>query len=106
MDERGIRWSGRITRAEGTTYASIILNGRTSAGGEVTLTGEIRIDGNTARMSGLWVEPGFTSSVSAEATVTPPPQPTPGPSPIPTPTPVPNGTTGTNGGPNVVVTPP
>lgn len=105
VDEHNIRWNGTITRAEGTSGASFNLNGSTTAGGRVTLTGEIRIDGSTARMSGLWVEPGFTSSLSAEATVTPAPEPTPTPAPEPTPTPAPT-TGGSTNGPTLVISNP
>lgn len=104
VDEHNRRWQGTVTRAEGTSFATFILKGSTTAGGEVTITGEIRIEGTTASMSGLWVEPGFTSNVSAQATVAPQPEPTPEPEPEPEPTPVP-----TNGGtnpPSLVITTP
>jgi hypothetical protein len=107
VDEHGIRWSGRITRAEGNTFASLTLQGGTTAGGEVTLTGTVSVDGTTARFTGIWIEPGFTSNFSAEASVTPAPSPTPTPQPGPTPSPTPSPTpvpgNGGTGGPSIII---
>lgn len=105
VDEHNLRWSGTVTRAEGTTFASVVLRGSTTAGGDVTLTGDIQIDGTTARFTGIWVEPGYTSNFSAQATVSaqPEPTPTPGPDPTPTPTPTPGNTSGS---PSLVITTP
>ena len=93
VDNAGARWTGRIGRADGNRSASITLKGLTTAGNEVVMTGNVVIDGTSGRMSGLWVEPGFTSEFVAVAEVArqPQPQPTPPPS---------NGNGGNNGGTN------
>lgn len=101
VDEHNIRWKGSISRTDGNIFAAFTLKGGTTAGGEVTLTGDIRIEGSTATMSGLWIEPGFTSSLSARAAVTPVPDPGPEPEPDPAPT---NG--GSTNGPSLVITSP
>lgn len=107
VDEHNIRWSGKITRAESAAFATVNIKGGTTAGGEVTLTGEVRVEGTLARMTGIWIEPGYTSNFSAEATVTPAPAPTPtpqpGPGPTPTPTPAP--TNGGTNGPTLIIGP-
>jgi len=107
VDEHNRRWQGSVTRAEGTNFATFNLKGSTTAGGDVTMTGDVRIDGTNARIVGLWVEPGFTSNFSAEATVAPGPSPTPQPGPTPTPTPAPaNGDSGGDtDAPSLVITP-
>lgn len=102
VDNHGGRWRGDLGRVEGNT-ALVTLKGMTTAGGEVVITGSIVTDGSTGRLTGMWVEPGFTSEVFAEAGNLPP-SPTPGPTPpanggnqgggtnptpSPTPTPVP-----------------
>jgi len=107
IDNLGARWTGSIGRAD-QQVASVTLKGMTSAGGEVVITGNIRVSGNDGVLSGLWVEPGFTSDLFAEANnVQPSPEPTPTPLPNATPTPVPNQTggtnTGTGGGTGVVI---
>lgn len=100
VDNEGTRWTGSIGRVRDRS-ASVTLRGMTTEGNEVVITGNIRVEGTTARLTGTWVEPGFTSELSAEAGVAPQPSPTPtpengGPTPTPTPTPVPEN--GTNGG--------
>ena len=96
VDNEGTRWTGTIGRVSGNN-ASFTLKGLTTAGNEVVITGNIAIEGTTGRMTGTWVEPGFSSPISAEAGVAAQPTPTPtpengnnGPTPVPTPTPDPN----------------
>lgn len=103
VDEHNIRWKGSISRTDGNQFAAFILKGGTTAGGEVTLTGDIRIEGSTATMSGLWIEPGFTSSLSARASVTPAPEPDPSPEPESDPT---STNSGSTNGPSLVITSP
>jgi len=104
VDNQGGRWTGTIGRA-GETQASITLDGMTSAGAQVVITGTVTVNGSDATLSGLWVEPGITANVSATGSVTPSPTATPSatstptvnvtatPTPVliitPTPTPVP-----------------
>lgn len=112
IDNEGTRWTGSIGRVRDNS-ASVTLRGMTTDGNEVVITGNIRVEGTTANLTGTWVEPGFTSEISAEAGVAPQPQPTPAPSPTPGspstpppgPTPVPTpipGNSGTGGS----ITPP
>ncbi|MCC5847785.1 MAG: hypothetical protein JJU29_06780 [Verrucomicrobia bacterium] len=102
IDNEGTRWTGRIGRADGNRSASISLKGRTTTGNEVVMTGNVVIDGTSGRMTGIWVEPGFTSEFSAQAEVAPQPEPQPTPSPTPPPSNGnggnTNGTGGTGGG--------
>lgn len=93
VDNLGARWTGSIGRAD-SSVATVTLRGLTSTGVQVVITGEIRVNGTTATLSGIWVEPNLRSPVSADATVaasstpTPEPNPTGTPGPTATPTPV------------------
>ncbi len=92
IDNQGGRWTGSIGRAD-NQVASVTLRGMTSAGGEVVITGNITVSGSTGVLSGMWVEPGYTSELFAEAgNLQPAPAPTQTPVPgiTPTPTPFPN----------------
>ncbi len=90
VDNEGTRWTGRIQNEEGAS-ATVTLNGRTTTGVEVVITGNIHVEGTTATLGGLWVEPGLTANVSATATVAgsaaATPTPVPGATPTATPTP-------------------
>lgn len=93
IDNQGARWSGTIGRA-GADSATLTLRGMTSNGVEVVITGTITVSGTNATLSGLWVEPGLNSGVSASAsdvapqpTATPPANNTPDPGATSTPVP-------------------
>jgi len=92
VDNEGTRWTGTIGRAS-NALATFNLRGLTTTGVEVVITGTIRIEGTTATLSGVWVEPGLTAEVNASASVAGSPTATPTPigttSPTPTPTPSP-----------------
>lgn len=90
VDNLGARWTGTIGRASGN-LATLNLDGLTSNGTPVVITGNITIDGTTATLQGTWVEPVIRSAAFAQATVaaqpTPSPTVTPNPGATPTPTP-------------------
>ncbi|MGA0368646.1 MAG: hypothetical protein ACO3N7_04265, partial [Kiritimatiellia bacterium] len=92
VDNTGAPWAGSIGRAEGN-IATFTLDGSTSAGAAVVLTGTIVVNGSSASLSGTWIEPSLRSAASAEATVaaraTPTAQPTGSPTLTPTATPIP-----------------
>jgi len=88
IDNNGNQWTGTIGRAD-NSVATVTITGRTSNGVQVVITGEIRVEGTTAFLSGIWVEPSLRSTVSAEASVTPSPEPTPTGTPGATVTPTP-----------------
>lgn len=100
IDNLGARWTGTIGRASGN-LATVNLDGITSNGTPVVITGNITIDGTTATLQGTWVEPVIRAPAFAQATVAPQPIPTPNPietatpgaTPIPGTTPTPVGTT-------------
>lgn len=85
VDDQGARWTGTIGRADGT-LATFTLDGATSAGQEVVLTGTIVVDGTTATLSGTWIEPSLRSVATATATVSGVVTPTPTPTATPVPT--------------------
>ena len=89
IDNLGARWTGTIGRASGN-LATLNLDGITSDGTPVVLTGNITIDGTTATLQGTWIEPVIRAAAFAQATVAP--QPTATPNPITTPTPGPGAT--------------
>jgi hypothetical protein len=86
IDNLGARWTGSIGRAD-SSVATVTLRGLTSTGVQVVITGEIRVSGTSAPLSGIWVEPNLRSPANAEATVAATPTPTPEPNPTGTPGP-------------------
>ncbi len=78
VDNEGTRWTGSIGRADGDT-ATVTIRGITTTGVQVVITGSIVVNGTTAVLSGLWVEPSLTSNAFATATVAAGPTPTPTP---------------------------
>ncbi|WFB37167.1 hypothetical protein P3T73_05265 [Kiritimatiellota bacterium B12222] len=96
IDNLGARWTGNIGRIE-SNLATITLQGMTSTGAEVVISGTITINDTTGILFGNWIEPTLRSDANATATVasiiTPTPLPTntaePTTTPIPTVTVVP-----------------
>jgi hypothetical protein len=84
IDNFGRRWEGNIGRAD-TRVATLTLEGQTTTGVPVVITGQIQVNGTTGTLSGIWVEPSLRANLSAEATVSAAPTPTPGPEATPTP---------------------
>lgn len=78
VDNNGILFKGTIgdilsssTNASSSESATFTLNGSTTAGNSVTITGKLSGVGSTATMTGLWVEPGLYSSIYGVAGITP-----------------------------------
>ena len=85
VDNLGARWTGTINNVSGDE-ASVQLRGLTNTGVEVVITGTIKIEGTTGRLTGLWVEPNLRSNVSATAEVQAIPTATPTGNPTSNPT--------------------
>lgn len=74
VDNNGILWKGSIGNSPDSSNpdASFTVGGRTTAGQDVTISGNLRKDGASATiasMSGTWIEPGFYATVQAFANV-------------------------------------
>ena len=69
-DNASQTWSGEITSVQETT-ASFSLQGRTSAGASVDIAGTLTYDetDTLGTMNAAWIEPSFSGSIFAEATV-------------------------------------
>jgi hypothetical protein len=70
VDNNGLVFRGTIGRA-GESEASFTLNGQSTAGGKVTISGNIQVpvgSGN-ATMRGTWIEPSVFGAVAAVASV-------------------------------------
>jgi hypothetical protein len=74
-DNAGQNWAGQISSVQ-SGAAAFTLRGRTSAGVQVDVAGALRFstaeDAATATMDATWIEPGFSGSILARATVSPP----------------------------------
>jgi hypothetical protein len=74
FDNANQKWSGRISTVDGSV-ASFSLRGTTSAGQSVDVVGVLRYaeSGNqpTSTMDATWIEPGFSGSILAQASVNP-----------------------------------
>jgi hypothetical protein len=74
FDNANQKWSGRISTVDGSV-ASFSLRGTTSAGQSVDVVGVLRYaeSGNqpTSTMDATWIEPGFSGSLLAQASVNP-----------------------------------
>ena len=69
-DNASQSWSGEISSVQETT-ASFSLQGRTSAGAPVDISGTLTYDDQTSTMNAAWIEPSFSGSIFAQATVAP-----------------------------------
>ena len=83
-DNAGLTWSGNISAQNGGA-ASFNLNGRTTAGNSVSIAGTLStetvgsstngsatVSGATSTMDATWIEPSFSGSIIASATISPP----------------------------------
>lgn len=84
VDNNGILWKGSIGNSPDASNpdATFTVGGRTTAGQDVTISGNLRKDSasaTTASMNGTWIEPGFYATIQAFASVssTPTNNPTP-----------------------------
>lgn len=69
-DNAGLNWSGNISGLQGGT-ASFSLQGQTTAGQAVEITGTMDYEAQRSFMNAAWIEPSFAGSILAQATVSP-----------------------------------
>ncbi|NLG34483.1 MAG: hypothetical protein GX548_03930 [Lentisphaerae bacterium] len=69
-DNAGMSWDGSISSVQSGT-ASFNLRGRTTAGAAVDVAGALRYADQNSTMDATWIEPGFSGSILARATVSP-----------------------------------
>ena len=69
VDNHGIHFSGTLTEAASASAATFELEGKSSAGVEVTISGTFSIGGNTSTMRGTWIEPAIVGAVFGTAQV-------------------------------------
>lgn len=68
MDNNGIVFQGHLSGESGN-HGNVTLKGRTTAGTEATISGQIFVTGNKAVMQGTWIESSLYSTVYGEASV-------------------------------------
>ena len=71
--------SSNTTSSSTSTSASFMLQGSTTAGNSVVISGTLSANGTTATMRGVWAEPSLYGSIYGAATISPITPPTPGP---------------------------
>lgn len=69
-DNAGMSWDGSISSVQSGT-ATFNLRGRTTAGAAVDVAGALRYADQNSTMDATWIEPGFSGSILARATVSP-----------------------------------
>lgn len=69
-DNAGMSWDGSISSVQNGT-ATFNLRGRTTAGAAVDVAGALRYADQNSTMDATWIEPGFSGSILARATVSP-----------------------------------
>lgn len=69
-DNAGQNWSGSISGLQEAT-ASFSLQGQTTAGQAVEITGTMDYQDQRSFMNAAWIEPSFAGSILAQATVSP-----------------------------------
>ncbi len=82
-DNAGMTWAGSISTIESGT-ANFSLRGRTTAGLSVEIAGALRYADQSSTMDAAWIEPAFSGSIFATATVSPSTTNTPSPTNTPT----------------------
>ncbi len=63
-------WTGEISSVQEST-ATFSLQGRTSAGASVDISGTLTYANQQSTMNAAWIEPSFAGSIFAQATVSP-----------------------------------
>ncbi len=69
-DNAGLTWSGSISALQSGT-ATFSLVGRTTAGAAVEIAGTLVYADQNSTMDAAWIEPAFSGSIMAKATVSP-----------------------------------
>ena len=71
-DNAGLSWEGKISSVTTEGTASFTLSGKTTAGAAVEIIGSLQNKNSTnATMDAAWLEPSFSGSIFAQATVSP-----------------------------------
>jgi hypothetical protein len=68
VDNNGLVFRGKIS-GETDSSAPFTLEGSTTAGAAVTISGTITVSGSSGTMHGTWIEPTLLGDVMAQATV-------------------------------------
>ena len=69
-DNAGLNWSGSISGIQSAT-ATFSLQGRTTAGQPVDITGTMVSDSTNSTMEASWIEPTFAGTIFATAIIAP-----------------------------------
>jgi hypothetical protein len=77
-DNAGMSWDGQISSVTTEGTASFTLTGKTTAGADVEIIGSLRYASQNSTMDAAWIEPSFSGSIIARASVS---SPTTNPSP-------------------------
>lgn len=72
IDNNGIVFRGTLGNLVDTT-ASFTLEGRTTVGRSVTISGTLTGEGSAGTMRGTWIEPNLYSTISGKAVINPAP---------------------------------
>lgn len=79
-DNAGLSWEGKISSVTTEGTASFTLSGKTTAGAGVEIIGTLYNESGTrATLNAAWLEPSFSGSIFAQATVSSPATNTPPP---------------------------
>lgn len=80
VDNNGILFKGTLnvtassstsSTSSATAAATFSLQGSTTAGAQVTITGNLSAVGSTATMNGIWIEPNINSTIYGTTSITP-----------------------------------
>lgn len=76
-DNAGMSWDGQISSVTTEGTASFTLTGKTTAGANVEIIGSLRYASQNSTLDAAWIEPGFSGSIFARASVSSPTTNTP-----------------------------
>ncbi len=71
-DNAGMSWDGQISSVTTEGTASFTLAGKTTAGADVEIIGSLRYASQNSTMDAAWIEPSFSGSIIARASVSSP----------------------------------
>ncbi|MDD2520577.1 MAG: hypothetical protein PHR34_06450 [Kiritimatiellae bacterium] len=76
-DNAGMSWDGQISSVTTEGTASFTLTGKTTAGADVEIIGSLRYASQNSTLDAAWIEPSFSGSIIARASVSSPTTNTP-----------------------------
>lgn len=76
-DNAGLSWEGKISSVTTEGTASFTLTGKTTAGADVEIIGSLRYASQNSTLDAAWIEPSFSGSIIARASVSSPTTNTP-----------------------------